>query len=164
MRLIDVYFWPTGNGKKITIMLEECGLQYRIIPVNIGKGDQHTPEYTRISPGNKMPAIVDHDADGGPLSIFESGAILVYLADKTGKYWPITFAGYAVNLLAVPAMALAPGWNAAGALILAERIGRAFRKPTVEAMLSYSTGKHGRGWYTPSTPQWTRPGPRWDHC
>lgn len=88
MRLIDVYFWPTGNGKKITIMLEECGLQYRIIPVNIGKGDQHTPEYTRISPGNKMPAIVDHDADGGPLSIFESGAILVYLADKTGKLLP----------------------------------------------------------------------------
>ena len=69
-----------------------------------------------------------------------------YLADKTGKYWPITFAGYAVNLLAVPAMALAPGWQAAGALILAERIGRAFRKPTVEAMLSYSTGKHGKGW------------------
>ncbi len=69
-----------------------------------------------------------------------------YLADKTGKYWPITFMGYAVNLLAVPAMALAPGWQAAGALVLAERIGRAFRKPTVEAMLSYSTGKHGRGW------------------
>ena len=69
-----------------------------------------------------------------------------YLADKTGKYWPITFGGYAVNLLAVPAMALAPGWRAAGALLLAERIGRAFRKPTVEAMLSYSTGKHGRGW------------------
>jgi MFS family permease len=69
-----------------------------------------------------------------------------YLADKTGRYWPITFAGYAINLLAVPAMALAPGWQAAGALVLAERIGRAFRKPTVEAMLSYSTGKHGRGW------------------
>lgn len=69
-----------------------------------------------------------------------------YLADKTGKYWPITFGGYAINLLAVPAMALAPGWQTAGALILAERIGRAFRKPTVEAMLSYSTGKHGRGW------------------
>jgi MFS family permease len=69
-----------------------------------------------------------------------------YLADKTGKYWPITFVGYAVNLLAVPAMALAPSWQAAGALVLAERIGRAFRKPTVEAMLSYSTGKHGKGW------------------
>ena len=69
-----------------------------------------------------------------------------YLADKTGKYWPITLSGYAINLLAVPAMALATGWQAAGALVLAERIGRAFRKPTVEAMLSYSTGKHGRGW------------------
>ena len=69
-----------------------------------------------------------------------------HVADKTGRYWPITFGGYAVNLLAVPAMALAPGWQAAGALILAERVGRAFRKPTVETMLSYSTGKHGRGW------------------
>jgi MFS family permease len=69
-----------------------------------------------------------------------------YLADRSGKYWPITFAGYAVNLLAVPAMALAGTWQMAGAFVLAERIGRAFRKPTVEAMLSYSTGKHGRGW------------------
>jgi MFS family permease len=69
-----------------------------------------------------------------------------FFADKTGKYWPITFGGYAVNLLAVPAMALATGWQLAGALILTERIGRAFRKPTVEAMLSYSTGKHGKGW------------------
>jgi MFS family permease len=73
-------------------------------------------------------------------------ALAGYLADRTGKYWPITFVGYAVNLLAVPSMAMAPGWPAAGALILAERVGRAFRKPTVEAMLSYSTGKHGRGW------------------
>jgi MFS family permease len=69
-----------------------------------------------------------------------------YLADKTGKYWPITFAGYTINLLAVPAMALAGTWQLAGAFVLAERIGRAFRKPTVEAMLSYSTGKHGKGW------------------
>jgi MFS family permease len=69
-----------------------------------------------------------------------------YLADRTGRYWPITFMGYAVNLLAVPAMALAPGWQVAGLLVLTERIGRAIRKPTVEAMLSYSTGKHGRGW------------------
>jgi len=86
--MIDVYFWPTGNGKKITIMLEECGLEYRIIPINIGKGDQHTPEYRLISPNNKMPAIVDHDAEGGPITIFESGAILVYLAEKTGKLLP----------------------------------------------------------------------------
>lgn len=69
-----------------------------------------------------------------------------YIADRTGKHWPITFIGYAINLLAVPAMALAGTWQAAGALVLAERAGRAIRKPTVEAMLSYSTGKHGRGW------------------
>jgi len=69
-----------------------------------------------------------------------------YVADKTGKYWPVTFVGYSINLLAVPAMALAPTWQSAGALILAERVGRAIRKPTVEAMLSYSTGKHGKGW------------------
>src|SRR5213593_354360 len=69
-----------------------------------------------------------------------------YVADKTGKYWLITFLGYSINLLAVPAMALAGNWQAAAALILAERIGRALRKPTVEAMLSYSTGKHGKGW------------------
>ena len=86
--MIDVYFWPTGNGKKITIMLEECGLEYRIVPINIGKGDQHTPEFTRISPNNKMPAIVDHDAAGGRLSMFESGAILLYLAEKTGRLLP----------------------------------------------------------------------------
>src|ERR1044071_4097958 len=69
-----------------------------------------------------------------------------YVADKTGRYWLITFFGYSINLLAVPAMALAGNWQAAGALIFAERIGRALRKPTVEAMLSYSTGKHGKGW------------------
>lgn len=73
-------------------------------------------------------------------------AVSGYIADKTGKYWPITFVGYAINLLAVPAMAFAGSWQAASALILAERVGRAIRKPTVEAMLSYSTGKHGKGW------------------
>ena len=86
--MIDVFFWPTGNGKKITIMLEECGLEYRIIPINIGKGDQYTPEFLAISPGNKMPAIIDHDAEGGPITMFESGAILMYLAEKTGKLLP----------------------------------------------------------------------------
>lgn len=86
--MIDLFFWPTGNGKKISIMLEECGLEYRIIPINIGKGDQHSPEFLSISPNNKMPAIIDHDAEGGPLAIFESGAILQYLADKTGKFLP----------------------------------------------------------------------------
>jgi GST-like protein len=88
--VIDLFFWPTGNGKKITIMLEECGLEYRIIPINIGKGDQHTPEFLAISPGNKMPAIIDHDVEGAPISMFESGAILIYLAEKAGMLLPTT--------------------------------------------------------------------------
>lgn len=86
--MIDVYFWPTGNGKKVTIMLEECGLEYRVIPVNIGKGDQHTADFLKISPNNKMPAIVDHDVEGEPVTLFESGAILEYLAEKTGRFLP----------------------------------------------------------------------------
>ncbi len=85
---IDLYFAPTPNGWKITIMLEECGLPYRIVPVNLGAGDQFTPEFLRISPNNRMPALVDHDAPGGELSIFESGAILLYLAEKSGKFLP----------------------------------------------------------------------------
>jgi len=87
--LIDLYFWPTPNGWKITIALEELGLPYRVVPVEIGKGDQFKPEFLRISPNNKMPAIVDPDGPGGePISIFESGAILFYLAEKTGKLMP----------------------------------------------------------------------------
>ena len=88
--MIDLYFWPTGNGKKISIMLEETGLQYRIIPVNINKGDQFKPEFLAISPNNKMPAIVDSD---NGLAMFESGAILQYLAEKTGKLLPADTAG-----------------------------------------------------------------------
>ncbi len=86
--MIDVHYWPTPNGWKVTIMLEECGLEYRIVPVDIGGGDQFKPEFLRISPNNRMPAIVDHEPLGGgePLSIFESGAILEYLADKTGRF------------------------------------------------------------------------------
>jgi GSH-dependent disulfide-bond oxidoreductase len=88
--MIDVYYWPTPNGWKVTIMLEECGLDYRIVPVDIGGGDQFKPDFLRISPNNRMPAIVDHDpADGGePISVFESGAILEYLGDKTGRFLP----------------------------------------------------------------------------
>jgi GSH-dependent disulfide-bond oxidoreductase len=86
--VIDLYFWPTGNGKKITIMLEECGMKYNVIPVNINKGDQFKPEFLAISPNNKMPAIVDHDAPGAPFSLFESGAILQYLAEKAGRLLP----------------------------------------------------------------------------
>ena len=86
--MIDLYFWPTGNGKKISIMLEEIGFEYRIIPVNINKGDQDQEEFRVISPNGKMPAIVDHNVAGGPISVFESGAILMYLADKSGQLLP----------------------------------------------------------------------------
>lgn len=86
---IDLYYWPTPNGWKITIMLEECGLPYTVHPVNIGKGDQFKPEFLAISPNNRMPAIVDPDGpDGKPISVFESGAILQYLGRKTGKFYP----------------------------------------------------------------------------
>jgi GSH-dependent disulfide-bond oxidoreductase len=86
---IDLYYWPTPNGWKITIMLEECALPYTVIPVDISKGDQFKPRFLAISPNNRMPAIVDHDGpDGNPISIFESGAILQYLGRKTGKFYP----------------------------------------------------------------------------
>ncbi|MGG6463203.1 glutathione binding-like protein [Solilutibacter silvestris] len=87
--MIDLHYWPTPNGHKITLFLEEAGLEYRIVPVDIGKGAQFEPDYLRISPNNKMPAIVDHaPADGGtPISVFESGAILIYLANKTGRFF-----------------------------------------------------------------------------
>jgi GST-like protein len=92
--MIDLYMWPTGNGKKITIMLEECGLPYRAIPIHIGKGDQFTPEFTQLNPNQKMPVIVDHaSSTGAPLPIFESGAILQYLAEKTGRFLPQDTAG-----------------------------------------------------------------------
>lgn len=86
--MIDLHYWPTPNGHKITLFLEEAGLAYTIKPVDIGKGDQFEDDYLRISPNNKMPAIVDHaPADGGaPISVFESGAILLYLANKTGRF------------------------------------------------------------------------------
>jgi len=87
--MIDIYFWPTPNGYKITVMCEEVGLKYNIIPVNIGAGDQFKPEFLKISPNNRMPAIIDPDGpDGKPIAIFESGAILMYLAEKTGKLMP----------------------------------------------------------------------------
>jgi GST-like protein len=86
---IDLYYWPTPNGWKITIMLEEVGLPYNIHSVNIGKGDQFKPAFLAISPNNKMPVIVDHDGpDGQPISVFESGAILQYLGRKTGQFYP----------------------------------------------------------------------------
>jgi GST-like protein len=88
---IDLYYWPTPNGYKVSIMLEECGLPYRVIPLNIARGDQFKPEFLAISPNNRMPAIVDPAGPGGrPISIFESGAILQYLGRKTGRFYPAT--------------------------------------------------------------------------
>src|SRR6202022_2448443 len=88
--MIDLHYWTTPNGHKVTIFLEESGLPHRIIPVNISKGEQFDREFLTISPNNRIPAIVDHKPkDGGkPISVFESGAILLYLAEKTGKFMP----------------------------------------------------------------------------
>ena len=86
--MIDLYYWTTPNGHKLTLFFEETGLPYRIVPVNIGKGEQFAADFLKIAPNNRIPAIVDHaPADGGaPLPLFESGAILLYLADKTGRF------------------------------------------------------------------------------
>lgn len=96
---IELHFWPTPNGQKIAIALEEMGLPYRVVPVDILKGDQFKPEFLRISPNNRMPAITDPDGPGGKaLSLFESGAILIYLAEKTGKFRPSDGAEWATHL------------------------------------------------------------------
>jgi len=86
--MIDLHYWPTPNGWKISIMLEECGLAYKVVPVNIGRGEQFKPQFLAISPNNRMPAIVDHDPAGGgePMAVFESGAILIYLAEKAQRF------------------------------------------------------------------------------
>ncbi|MDF2900099.1 MAG: Glutathione S-transferase domain protein, partial [Phenylobacterium sp.] len=88
--MIDLHYWPTPNGKKVTILLEELGLPYRIVPVHIGKGDQFTDDFLKIGPNNRMPAMVDDEpADGGPpISVFESGAIMLYRAEKAGRFLP----------------------------------------------------------------------------
>ena len=86
--MIDFYTWTTPNGRKISVMLEECGLEYTTHAVNLQKEEQFKPEFLAIAPNNKIPAIVDHDVPGGPVSIFESGAILLHLAEKSGKFLP----------------------------------------------------------------------------
>ena len=87
--MIDLYTWPTPNGHKLHIMLEETGLAYNVVPVDIGEGEQFTAEFLRISPNNKMPAMVDHEGpDGEPLALAESGAMLIYLGEKTGRFYP----------------------------------------------------------------------------
>ena len=93
--MIEAYYWPTPNGWKISIALEEMGLDYKILPLNIGRGAQFEEDYLKISPNNRMPAIVDHDPPGGgdPISVFESGAILIYLAEKSGRFLPTNMRG-----------------------------------------------------------------------
>lgn len=88
--MIDLHYWPTPNGKKVTIALEECGLEYRVVVCNIAKGDQFADAFLDISPNNRMPAMVDHDPPGGgePVSVFESGAMMMYIAEKAGRFWP----------------------------------------------------------------------------
>ena len=88
--MIDLHYWPTPNGKKVTILLEECGLPYKIVPVNIGRGDQFSKEFLEMNPNHRMPVMVDHEPKGGgkPIAIFESGAIMMYIAEKAGKFYP----------------------------------------------------------------------------
>jgi GSH-dependent disulfide-bond oxidoreductase len=90
--MMDIHYWPTPNGKKVTILLEECGLEYNLVPCAIGIGDQFKDEFLNISPNNRMPALVDHEPMGGgaPISIFESGSMMMYIAEKEGKFWPQT--------------------------------------------------------------------------
>jgi GST-like protein len=90
--MIDLYYWPTPNGKKVSILLEEAGMPYRLMPLNIARGDQFNKEFLAINPNHRMPAIVDRQPAGGgaPLAVFESGAILMYLAEKSGTFWPQT--------------------------------------------------------------------------
>ncbi len=86
--MIDFYYWPTPNGWKVSIMLEELGIDYKLIPLNISKGEQFSDDFLKISPNNRMPAIVDHETEGAPVTVFESGAILIYLAEKFGRFMP----------------------------------------------------------------------------
>ncbi len=88
--MIDLHYWPTPNGKKVTILLEELGIDYKVVPCNIGRGDQFTEDFLKIGPNNRMPALVDHDPSGGgePITVFESGAMMMYIAEKSGRFWP----------------------------------------------------------------------------
>jgi GSH-dependent disulfide-bond oxidoreductase len=86
--MIDLYTWKTPNGRKVSVMLEELGLPYRVVPIDLGAGAQHAPEFLALNPNGRIPVIVDQDAPGGPLTVIESGAILVYLAERTGRLLP----------------------------------------------------------------------------
>ncbi len=98
--MIDLHYWPTPNGKKVTIALEECALPYRVVPCNIGKGDQFSDQFLAMCPNNRMPAMIDHEPTGGgaPIALFESGAMMMYIAEKAGRFWPQDVRGkYAVT-------------------------------------------------------------------
>ncbi len=98
--MFDLHYWPTPNGKKVTILLEECGLEYKVVPVNIQRGDQFSDAFLKMNPNHRMPVLVDHKPkDGGaPISVFESGAIMMYIAEKAGRFWPQDVRGkYAVT-------------------------------------------------------------------
>ena len=98
--MIDVHYWPTPNGKKVTILLEECGMPYKVVPMNIQQGDQFKPDMLKMNPNHRMPIVVDTEpkGGGGPISVFESGAIMMYIAEKAGKFYPQDLRGrYAVN-------------------------------------------------------------------
>ena len=96
--MIDLYYWPTPNGWKVSIMLEECGFEYRVHPININQGEQFSQEFLDISPNNRMPVIVDRDSESGPISVFESGAILIYLAKRAGRFMALDEIGYKETL------------------------------------------------------------------
>ncbi|MGO4713391.1 glutathione S-transferase family protein [Bradyrhizobium sp. 2TAF24] len=150
--MIDLHYWPTPNGWKITIMLEECGLPYRVVPVNIGRGEQFTAAFQALNPNGRMPAIVDHDPLGGdgPLAIFESGAILLYLAEKTSRFMPSDIKGrYRVTQWLMWQMGgLGPmlGQNGHFALYAAEKIPYAIDRYGREAHRLYAVldGELGR--------------------
>ena len=155
--MIDLHYAPTPNGWKISIMLEELGLPYTVIPVNIRAGEQFRPEFLAISPNNRIPAIVDHaPADGGaPFSVFETGAILIYLAEKTGRFLPPDMRGRSrvVQWVMWQMSGLGPMLGQHGHFALYAR--RRFRTR------SSATATRRRGSTACSIPNWARPGPTW---
>lgn len=150
--MIDLHYWPTPNGWKISILLEECGLPYRMVPVNIARGEQFRPEFLAISPNNRMPAIIDHEPAGGgaPISVFESGAIMIYLADKAGRFLPTDLRGRTAVLewLMWQMGGLGPmlGQNGHFLLYAAEQVPYAIERYTREAKRLYGVldGQLGR--------------------
>jgi GST-like protein len=137
--MIDFYYWPTPNGWKVSIMLEECGLDYEVHPVHIGRGDQFKPEFLAISPNNRIPALVDRDAegkgDGNGLVIFESGAMLVYLAEKTGRLMPTDTQGRFDVLQWV-------FWQVGGLGPMAGQLGHF--KNYIETRIDYAVDRYGK--------------------